>query len=225
MNRLLPSAAAILAVAFVLTGCSGSDEEPAATESATAEASKPAPEKAEETEEATAAEEPAAAATGLSEPGTKAGIGEALTYEFTGSDDITAVVSTKLVSVEPASADEAAFLLEQIPALKGYKITLIRLEQTKVSGGAVAYSADYTSFSPVDTEGEAAQEVTMIGWDVCESNSFPTEFDESAGMVTQCLVGASVEGGNDIAGAMWDGGYADPNPYDKYQGKPLLFMK
>ncbi len=43
-------------------------------------------------------------------------------------------------------------------------------------------------------------------------------------MLDQCIIGASVAGGNDIGGMIWTGNSAvDDNPFDAYDGQPVFF--
>lgn len=162
----------------------------------------------------------------VTEPGAKVGLDEAIVYESQGTDDVTALISAKLTEVTPATADQVAFVTSQFDGgeLDGMDLTLIRLEMTKVSGDPVAFNSDATSFAPVDASGEKVQEVTLIGWDECGSESFTKEFDGGA-PITQCYIAAAPTGGKAPAGLMYDGGFTDPNPYDSYDGDPILLIK
>ena len=213
---IVPAAALV-----VLAGC--------ATPSPTPEAA-PASEAAAPTSSASASPTPAAddeaAPSGdVAAPGTKASTGEELVYEFTGTDDQKALISTKLVDVTPATAEQVAFLNAQFDndELKGFDISFIHVQMSKVSGDPVAFDSDYTSFKPADAEGQRVQDVTLIGWDECSTESFTEEFDTGEPLV-QCYIAAAPAGGNAPAGVIYDGGYADPNPFDYYDGKPLVFV-
>ncbi|MFB2580774.1 hypothetical protein ACEXQD_05955 [Herbiconiux sp. P15] len=146
-------------------------------------------------------------------------------YEFTGTDGQKALLSAELVDVTAATAEQVAFLNEQFDKdeLKGFEISFIHLSQSKVSGDPVEFNSDYTSFKPIDAQGQRVQDVTVIGWDECTTESFTPEFDTGES-ITQCFIAAAPAGGNAPAGVMYDGGYEDPNPYDYYDGKPLLFV-
>lgn len=175
-----------------------------------------------------AAEEPAdasAASGDVAAPGTTAGPGEPLVTEFTGTDGQTALIASSLVDVVPATTEQVAFLNEQFDKgeLDGFEISFIHLEQTKVSGDPIEFNADYTSFKPVDAEGQRVQDVTVIGWDECGTESFTPEFDSGA-TLTQCYIAAAPSGGGAPAGLMYDGGFSEENPFDYYDGKPLLFL-
>lgn len=179
---------------------------------------------------ASATSEPTQSASSASgdvtEPGTKVGLGEEVIYESQGTDDVTALVSAKLTEVTPATPEQVAFLNSQFDdgELAGFDVTLIRLEMTKVSGDPIAFNSDSTSFAPVDAKGTKVQEVTLIGWDECSSESFSKEFDDGA-PITQCYVAAAPAGGNAPAGLMYDGGFTDPNPFSDYDGDPILLIK
>ncbi|WP_285027029.1 hypothetical protein [Plantibacter sp. ME-Dv--P-122b] len=162
----------------------------------------------------------------VTEPGAQVGIDEPIVYESQGTDGVTALISAELTEVTPATPDQVAFLKTQFDGgeLDGYDITLIRLEMTKVSGDPVAFNSDATSFAPVDADGEKVQEATLIGWDECSSESFTEEFDGGE-PITQCYVAAAPAGGKAPAGLMYDGGFTNPNPYDSYDGDPILLIK
>ena len=206
-----------IAAALVLAGCGmlpGPEAKPKETASASASA--------------TPSEKPKASGSAdgeVTEPGAEVGIDEEIVYESQGTDDVTALISAKLTEVTPATPEQVSFLKSQFDGgeLDGLDLTLIRLVMTKVSGDPVAFNSDATSFSPVDADGEKVQEVTLIGWDECGSESFTEEFDGGA-PITQCYVAAAPSGGNAPAGLMYDGGFTEPNPYDSYDGEPILLI-
>lgn len=224
LRRILPLTIIPIAAAFTLTGCFGSP----------APAPAPASDSVAETgaAEPTSSASPTEAAGGstasgdVAAPGTKAGVGEELVYEFTGTDDQKALIAAKLVDVTPATAEQVDFLNQQFDKdeLKGFEISFIHVEMSKVSGDPVEFNADYTSFKPSDAEGQRVQDVTLIGWDECSTESFTPEFDAGE-PITQCYIAAAPAGGATPAGVYYDGGYSDVNPYDYYDGKPLLFVQ
>lgn len=211
LNRPITLVAAPVVGLILLAGCSA-----------------PAPDKpAAQTSSATSTPVSSAPADGeVTAPGARVGLGEPIVYESQGSDGATALISAKLTEVTPATAEQAAFVNSQFTdgELEGADITLIRLEMTKVSGDPVAFNDDGTSFAPVDAAGKKAQEVTLIGWDECGTESFTPEFDEGA-PITQCYVATSTPGAKQPAGLRYDGGFTDPNPYDAYDGDPILLIK
>jgi len=208
VTRILPILALPIALSFALVGC-GVVASPADPEAV--------PETSE-TEEA-----PAAPADGEIAPaGTQVGLDTYLSYDYTGVDDVTAVVSAKLVSVEPVSDAQLKFLNEQFDQLAGYDVYLVTVDQKKESGDAIIYNADYTNFKVIDAEGTQVQGVTLIGWDECSTESFDEAFDTQGEVLTQCFIGASPAGGNAPAGVAYTGGYDDDNPY---KDEPLLFIK
>lgn len=163
----------------------------------------------------------------LAEPGTRVDIDEWLTHSFTSTDDGEALISARLVSVEPATDDEAAFIVAAFDDGKvdGYDFWLLHVEEKKESGDTVEFDADYSFFDVVDEDGNQVQEITLIGWDGCESNSFDDEFDTNGGVITQCFIGAAKNGDPEPAGVAYTGGYEDDNPYSSFDGKPLYFIK
>lgn len=214
-SRTYAFVGAALAAGLLLSGCSAPADLETPDETIT---ESEAPE-ATPTQEAPATpSEPGA----LTEPGSTIALGEWASYEFTGTDKQKAVVSARLVSVEPASQADTDFLVDQIPQLKGYEVVLLTVEQKKVSGESIAFNADYTGFRPASADGKRAQEVTVIGWDTCRSNSFSKDFDENGATITQCIIGAAVPGGNPIAGVI----YAPyDSPYSTSGGQPIFFTK
>lgn len=210
-------AALIAAGALALTGCTAPDlsgakridqtEAPAETE---------APESSESSGDATAGD--------LVQPGQTVPVGEWATYEYVNYDDKKAVLNTRLVSIEPATQEQIDLLVSEIPELQGWKVSLIRYEQQKVSGDDITYSANYTDFRPADVDGAQAQEVSVIGWEDCASESFTEEFNAGTEVLQQCMVGASVEGGKAIGGMLWTGNAdVDDNPFSEYEGTPVFF--
>jgi hypothetical protein len=163
----------------------------------------------------------------LAEPGTRVGIDEWLTHSFTSTDDGEALISARLVSVEPATDEEAAFIVSAFDDGKvdGYDFYLVHVEEKKESGDSVEFDSDYSFFDVVDKDGDQVQEITIIGWDGCETDSFDEEFDTAGGVLTQCFIGAAKSGDLKPAGVLYKGGYEDDNPYSSYDGKPLYFIK
>jgi hypothetical protein len=218
MKKQSVALAALVIAGFALTGCSTPDLSNA----------KRIDQPVEESVETEAPEESSSAGSAtagdLVQPGQTVPAGEWATYEYVDYDGNTAVLNTKLVSVEPASQAQIDLLVGEIPELKGYKVTLVRFQQQKVSGDDITYGANYTDFRPADTEGAQAQEVSVIGWEDCETESFTEEFNAGTEVLDQCIVGASVEGGNDVAGMIWTGNSsADENPFSQYDGTPVFF--
>lgn len=162
----------------------------------------------------------------LAEPGTRAGLNQWLTHSFESTDDVQALIAARLVSVEPVTSTQRAFLDGAFDEgeLDGYDVWILKVEEKKVSGGTVEFNADYTSFNPVDDQGRQIQGLTVIGWDDCKSLSFDEEFDTNGGVLTQCILAATLPGDDAPAGVNYTGGYEDENPYSNYDGKPLLFI-
>ncbi|QAY74659.1 hypothetical protein ET445_16295 [Agromyces protaetiae] len=217
----IASLAAIVIAASALTGCSlvpainqaPVDDEPVAE----------AP--VEDTAES--ADDASAAVPGeLLQPGQTVAAGEWATYEFVNYDDAKAVLQTRLVGVETATQAQVDLLVSEIPELKGYHVELIRFETKKVSGDDIAYNSNYTDFRPADVNGLRAQEVSVISWDDCNSESFTEEFDAGVETIPGCLVGAWVEGGDPVGGMIWTGNSSvDDNPFGEYDGTPVFFQK
>ncbi|MBH0108992.1 hypothetical protein I6E81_02290 [Salinibacterium sp. NG22] len=197
---------------LTLSGCAvtASEEVP--------EAAAPSVEPTEETTE----ESTGTASGDVAAPGSTVKLGEWASYDYAGIDDATAVIAARLVSIEPATAAQTDYLVKQISQLKGYNVWFLSVEQQKVSGDSIAFDADYTGFSPVDANSEKIQDVTVIGWDDCTTQSFTKEFDTDGATIEQCFIAATVEGGNDVAGVI----YAEyDSVYAYYDGKPLSFLK
>ncbi|GAA1845956.1 hypothetical protein [Agromyces salentinus] len=213
---------ALAVVSLVLTACAA---EPADSVAEKSDIS------VEETASADPTEEPADESTGeaaiegeLLEPGQTVALGDWGTYEYVDYDDKTAVLNTKLVSIEPATEAQVEQLVAEIPELKGWKVSLIRYQQQKVSGDDITYGSNYTDFRPADATGAKAQEVSVIGWDECASESFTEEFNAGTTVLDQCMIGASVDGGEPIGGMIWTGNSsADENPFSDYEGTPVFF--
>ncbi|MGI9821738.1 hypothetical protein [Agromyces sp. Marseille-Q5079] len=211
---------ALAAVSLALTACTTAPADSGAKKTDTTVEESAS---AEPTEESAGTVENAVEGE-LLQPGQTVALGDWGTYEFVDYDDKTAVLNTKLVSIEPATAEQTEALVAEIPELKGWNVSLIRYQQQKVSGDDITYGANYTDFRPADATGAKAQEVSVIGWDECESESFTEEFNAGTAVLDQCMVGASVEGGEPIGGMLWTGNSsADENPFSDYEGEPVLF--
>lgn len=204
-----------LVAGLVLAGCSApAPEAPEVPNSTETPSEEPTESPAETSEPTTPGD--------VVEPGATVAIGEWANYEYSGLDDTSAIISARLVSVEEPSAEDAAFLVDQIPQLEGYELLFFIVEQKKVSGDEIAHQSDYTGFRPATSDRKRAQDVTVIGWDKCKTNAFSRDFDTAGATLTQCIIGAKVPGGQDIAGIM----YAPfDTPYNFSDGNPILFTK
>lgn len=222
--RFLSVAAALSISTLALAGCTGGSDEPAPVASSAAPA--PAAETSAPTEATTEAPAAAEAPAGdLTAPGTTINAGDWATYEFVNYDGDSAVLQARVTGMNAATEAQAAYLLEQLPETKGYAYTFITVEQRRVSGDDIAFGSDSTDFKAASTTGERAQEISVIGWDECDNNPFSQAFSDGTETITQCYVGASIEGGDPIGGLIYAGPMAaDPNPYSEYDGKPI-FLK
>ena len=162
----------------------------------------------------------------LAEPGTTVGADVWLTHSFTSTDDVEALISSRLVSVEKVTDEQYTFLNETFDEgqLEGYDVYMILVEEKKESGDSIEFDADYTFYDPIDKDGEKVQPITLIGWDECQTPSFDEAFDTAGGVLTQCLLAAVPEGEDGPAGVAYTGGDEDDNPYDYLDGKPLFFI-
>lgn len=219
MNKLTKNTiiGAGLALTLLLSACSG------APDSDTGKLVTP---KEDKSVTETPAEEPTETDSTVSgdvtAPGTKLGLNEWATVEFVGTDDQSALIANRLVSVNPVTTDQQAFLESKLPELSGYDSYMFIVEQKKVSGASIVHNADYTSLKPAFADGSRVQEVTMIGWDECKSQSFSKAFDEEGATLTQCLIGAVRTG----AGAPDSVIYTKyDTPYSHSDGKPIVFTK
>ena len=220
-TKLFTAASFLLVGGLILTGCAGGNSgekvDPPKTDKGT-----DAPAEVNETPAETPAEGSGTASADITAPGAKVGINEWATIEFVGGDDATALIASRLVSVEPATQAQTDFLVEKVPQLKGYNVSFVKVEQQKVSGDTIAYNANYTSFKPITAAGVETQGVSVIGWEDCKKQSFTKEFDTVGTVLTQCLISADVEGGDPTAGVM----YAEyDTAYASYEGDPIQFLK
>ena len=219
LKKLLALLALPVAAVFLVAGCAS----PAPTKTD----DKKDTDSSESTTDDEAEVDEAPADGELAEPGTRVGIDTWLTYSFTTTDDEEALLSARLKSVEPVTKAQLEFLNTTFDEgqLKGYDVWMILVEEKKVSGATVEFNADYSFFDIVDKDGNKVQEITVIGWDECKTPSFDDEYDTAGGTLTQCFLAASTPGGNAPAGVAYTGGYEEGNPYDSFDGKPLLFIK
>ena len=216
LKRILAILLLPLATALVLAGCatgpsdSGNDRDDDSTSQSDDDAD-------EEESEAPAEGE-------LADPGTRVGVDEWLTHSFTSTDDGEALISSRLVSVEPATDEQAAAIVAAFDDGKvdGYDFFIIQVEEKKESGDPVLYDSDYSYYDLIDEDGERVQEITIIGWDGCATESFTEEFDTAGATITQCFIAGALDGDNEPAGVAYSGGYDDDNPYED---APLLFIK
>jgi hypothetical protein len=156
--------------------------------------------------------------------GTKVGLNTPLVYQYTNTDDGTALISAKLTSVTPATAEQTAELNEASEDIKGYNITFITVELTKLSGAELVYNSGSTGYAPVDAEGNTTQKLIMFSsYEACDQPSFEEEFDTGTPL-SLCFIGLAPEGGNAPVGLEYAGGYEENNPYDSFDGEPLLFI-
>lgn len=219
LKRLLAILILPVVAMFVLAGCAVPKIVTGSDKPDTAETDAPAEED----------DEPAAPADGeLAEPGTRVGANEWLTHSFVGTDDQEALIASRLISVEPVTKSQLAFLNETFDEgeLEGYDVWMVIVEEQKISGASIEFDSDYSYYDVVDADGDQVQGITVIGWDECSTESFDEEFDTNGGILTQCFLGAAPSTDTGIpAGVAYTGGYEDDNPYDSYDGKPLLFIK
>lgn len=217
-TRLAAAALGALLSVSVLAGCSVSSEP---------ETVSPAPSKsAEEKPSASPSDEKDSSKKSSSEPGATLQPGGTATgaasVPFVNHDDEEAFFSHEVVSIEPAAEPDAALLVEKVPELKNYDIHLVKIESSYVSGDAMAHSAFYTSFRPVDPDMDEAQSVSVIGYDFCESNSIPSPGDDPSAVIENCIVAAVPKGAPAPAGVAW--GQFD-SAYDWYAGSPAFILK
>lgn len=217
-SRIISALAGTALAAIALTGCSTSAPAPAPA---------PAEEGTTKVEEGTtkveetapAEKDTASVADGITAPGSELALGDWATYEFTGLEDQTAVIQARLVSVEKISAEQDAFLRENVEGLGGYDIYMMKVEQKKVSGAEVIYEGDYTAFKPAREDGSRAQQLTVIGWDDCRTQAFNAEF-EAGETITQCVLGLVDSGAKAPAGVTYS---QYDSVYDAYEGEPIFF--
>jgi hypothetical protein len=205
-------------IALALAGCSsggesGGTDDNTAKPTATASSSAPAD------------DSDAAAEGDIVEPGATIEAGEWITYDYEDYDGNHAVIQSRVTGITAATEEQLQLLISEIPDLEGYEVSLITLEERKVSGDDITFGSDYTDYSPAATDGAEAQEVSVIGWDECSSESFTEEFNAGSASITSCFVGAVVPGTDKIGGLLYEGpSAAEENPYSSYEGKPV-FMK
>jgi hypothetical protein len=215
-TALLALLALPLAASLVLVGCAPTEDRDTGRDS-----SQSSDDDDEEEEE----EADAPAEGELAEPGTEAGLNEWLTHSFTSTDDGEALISARLTGIEPLTAEQVTFVQTQFEDGKadGYDMWFLYVEEKKESGDTVEFNADYSYFDIVDEDGNQVQEITLIGWDDCQVESFTPEFDTDGAVITQCFLAAAKDGDAEPAGVAYTGGYEDDNPYSSYDGKPLYF--
>jgi hypothetical protein len=220
LKKILALLALPLVTVFVIAGCASPS--PSNNDKDDDKDSSETDEKDDEEEESDAPAEGE-----LAEPGTRVGIDTWLTHSFVSTDDGEALISARLVSVEPVTADQLAFLNTTFDGgeLEGYDVWMILVEEKKESGDTVIYNSDYSYFDVVDEDGDQVQEITVIGWDECKTPSFDEAFDTEGAILTQCFLAAAKENDQKPAGVAYVGGYEDGNPYSSYDGKPLYFIK
>ena len=220
-KKILTATVGVVGTALLLSGCAfmggGSDDGKTIDKPSATQPSKdntPAPDSDDDSDAQPSGE--------ITEPGSKLELNEWATYEYTGLDGQKAIISSRLVGVEDATEAQKTVLVEKIPDLADYDVFLFTTEEKKISGDPIVFEADYTDYSVASADGARAQEVTVIGWDECKSESFTKEFDEDGATITQCFVGAVKPGGAVPTGliyAPYDG------VYDYADGEPIYFSK
>lgn len=215
LQRILALLALPVVTVFVIAGCASPSPSNNSDDKDT---------DSSETEEEDEAEIPAEGE--LAEPGTTVGADVWLTHSFTSSDDVEALISSRLVSVEQVTAEQLEFLNSSFTEgqLDGFDVYMIHVEEKKESGESILYDSDYSFYDPIDTDGNKVQPIIFIGWDECETPSFDEAFDTEGAVLTQCLLAAVPEGEDAPGGVAYTGGYEDDNPYDYLDGKPLYFI-
>jgi hypothetical protein len=141
-------------------------------------------------------------------------------YEYVGLDDQKAVLASRLVSLDPATDEQRDYLVGKLPQLERYDLTIIRMEETKVSGSSVSLESNYADFYPAHSDGTKTQGVAVIGWEDCATTAFGESFDQGNVVISQCFVGATEKGSSPTKGvtyAPYDG------PYDYFEGQPIFF--
>ena len=212
-----------MAVLLALTACTGDNKEIEKDPSVSAPATDPSVENPGEGTDPAPDNSDEAPSGDLTQPGATLGAGEWFTYEYETLGDGKAVISSKLIDVTKASDSQYKLLVDEIPDLVDYDVYLIQLEQKKVSGDTVEYEADYTDYTPILANGNRAQQVTVIGWDDCSTESFTPEFDTEGATLTQCFVAAAPKGSSSVPAGLQ---YAPfDTPFDPYDGQPAKLIK
>lgn len=223
--------AAALSLGLMLAGCAG-DEPAETTETETSaqeaaaepseEPTEEATEEAEPTEEATEEAEEAPAASGdVAAPGTTVAVGEwqSLPFEAVGDEGGSAVIDVAVTTVEEAPAADQKALEEEIPQLKGMTVYYLWADMKKNSGDPVEFNSIASEFYAVDADNERLQNISLIGWDSCPSESFTPEFDAGETLKT-CFAAAVPETEPAPAGGAW----SDSEAYDIFDGKALYWV-
>ncbi|WP_418275624.1 hypothetical protein ACNHYB_12260 [Isoptericola jiangsuensis] len=202
-------------------GCSGDEPaEDTATEAPAEETAEAEP--SEEATEETAEEEAAAPSGDVAAPGDTAGLGEwlSLPFEVAGDDGGSAVIDVTVTEIEAAPDADQKALQEEISQLKGMTVYYLWADMKKNSGDEVAYSSIASEFYAVDENSEQLQNISLIGWDSCPSESFTTEFDEGETLST-CFAAAVPDSQPAPAGGAWN----DFEDYNIYDGNALYWLQ
>lgn len=209
--------AVVLAVS--LAGCSLLPQPPAAPvdKPTTSDTDKPA---TTETDEPTTEPAPGGAADGaVLNPGDRtSGTG---IVPFVNYDDQTANFAHRVTSIEKAPTADVDAIVAEVPQVKGMDVYYVTVTSHYVDGANLEFSAFYTEFSPIDADGNETQEVSLIGWDNCESNSIPKPGNDPATAISNCYAAVVPAGQPAPAGLAWA---SYDTPFDKYDGKPALFF-
>jgi hypothetical protein len=227
MKKLLPFAGVTLALALALTGCTNADE-PAATKSPTATKSATAT----PTPSATPSAEPTATATATEKPeDAKAEV--EVTWQALGEkkeNDEYVKFPVKLAVTVPSIEKLSDEELEEVNAVAddeqkntfaAFDFYKVNVEQTYVSGKDPVNQSSYTDFDVVDAKGVELNDLPLIGFDWCATNSFSEDFVKGTPNKS-CLVGAVAKGAEAPAGVQFS---QSDTKYDAADGKPETILK
>lgn len=139
---------------------------------------------------------------------------------FVKYDGKKAVFAHKLVSIEKAPAADVEQLVEKSSQLKGMDIWYLRVESHYVSGDDLASSSIYSPLVPVTASKKRAQDITLIGWESCATDSVPSPGNDPSVIIENCRAAVAAPAGDAPVGMAWSD---SDSGYDIYDGKAAYF--
>jgi len=216
-SRTILAASAIMVLGLTLAGCSAA-EEPEKTTKPAPTTSETAPSEAESTETPSTGGD--TATDGELSPGTVSGAGWH-SYENINYDDAKAILAVQIDSITPASQAFTDELVAKSANLVDYDLVLVKYKQKFISGDVMDFNADYTNFGVGQSSDQRVlQSVSLIGYDDCETQSFPKDWSTSGEILDQCLLAAVPKGGATTVDSLVY--QASDTPFSKYDGKPAF---
>lgn len=197
MKKILPIAGAALILALALTGCSAGSSTPAkVTHKSDKATTAPATPKSEKTPDVKPEKNADGTVVTFTGQGEKGADGEYAKFPVKIAASVTSIEKlsdTEMQSILSVAKDDAK------NTLSAFDLYKINVHEVYVSGDDPKFQASYTDYNVVDAKGVKVNDLPLIGFDWCKSNSFTKDFITGTPN-DSCLIGAVAKGAAAPAG-------------------------